>query len=501
MKTPPRLKIPLRDQSVSGVVLFYVLALIPMALSMAVAGVDLARWSSFRDTLQRNADRMALQGARMLPNIDRDAYSHYLQQELRSVPGSQITNLKINDFSIAIEVEAEFPALFDLFLLSPESKSIRQRSVAQVLGTDYVLILPDGASLRPLREGQVLEDAFGSAFEWPASTYFDCSYAPSIANDQTEIPIRDLWNDQNFRRWATQSCFNPILSNIKLAAIGFVEAIQSLQTNRLALIFTPGKRSPQGFASIRSIHGTGSQAGFFDESSFHSNSQVNWDPYIEGEHLLGDEVCALLSLGELSPRYRLEQTAQAVVGGNANCEEPFGLAPCGVRFNPYGRLSSCYLENHLSLREAIYWRAAKFPSTDFSGRPNVTAALGQALFELSNSSGPQGAQQEQAMRGNASVLPKRHVILISDEIPSSSAPNMQSTLAALRQIGAQVTLIALFHEHLNEMQRENLENRLSEYQRLDSALFKTLAVKNPENLNQLLMQNLLVIDRQVVIRS
>src|SRR5690606_27673995 len=112
----------------------------------------------------------------------------------------------------------------------------RQSVEVNLVPGDFVIIVSDSASLKPSPF-----NTWGSSVSWPASEYFNFSLAPLADIETGEQKYTSTqWQELNFRRWATQQCFNPIFSPIKIGAALLAERLQKIKSNKVGLLFSPG---------------------------------------------------------------------------------------------------------------------------------------------------------------------------------------------------------------------------------------------------------------------
>lgn len=461
---------PLRREG--GHAALYTLLLLPVALSLSAIAVDVSGWNSFRDALQQEADRIAFQAANALP--DRLAAESYVEAAAAGITldGANAAEIlgSATSSSVTVRVRARYePKLDVLGIARPEAYAVERESVAQLVPEDVVLIMADGGTLRPrllsagTGAGVFRFESWGSQVEWPSSQYFRC-VSPPILTEENALSW-DWWNDWNredFRRWATQACFNPIFTPMKLAGIEIAEAILASRTNRLALVFTPGS-SNGGARTARHIRGesAGPSAPAGEIGGFASESQPRsaWGGYLELERFLGDEVCFLLSdpVSAFSLRYHVDGIGEQ----SAECGPPLARPACGGLHRAEGHLSECYRSNSLAIREAIYWDAAKLPLPTFSAEPDVVASLKVAWTELLGLPDEATRAEELSVRGNLALSSKRRVILLVDRLPELEAgePTLADILDAFQAQHIELMIVAFEHEGLSTSERAELRAR------------------------------------------
>ena len=458
----------------SGTAALYAVLLLPFALLLAAAAVDVSGWNALRDKLQQQADRIAFEALSALPSF------HEVSEHVRkavNVPG--LENVESSVFfptrraAVGVTLRAAFRTRLDFLVRSFTKNAFRveRSSVAQIIPGDFVIIMSDGASLRPQPQpvsgspGTFELPAWGTAAQWPASQYFSCVSAPVVASANS-LGWR-WWNDwkkETFQRWATQSCFNPSFTPLKLAAIETSEMVLQSGTNRLAFLLTPGDSSGRGFRAIRHIHDEhdepalypGQRGGFPEDGKI----RAQWNGYTDLERLLGDEACMMIAQPEAGLLSRYELPGEA--GGSASCSGPLKLPPCGGRHSPAGHLSECYAAEELSLREAIYWDAAKLRVPGAQTDPDILSSLRQAWNELTDD---RTLQSEAKVRGNFAASALRKVYVFSDFLPPVT-DEMSELLALYQSRGIGIVVFPFFHEGLTATEIGALQRSIADWKTL-----------------------------------
>ena len=457
-----------------GTASLYAVFILPLAVLLAAVTTDISGWNALRDKLQQEADRVAFEALSGLPNLQ--AVEAYVQS---STSALNIQNVQSRVFypargnsSVGVTLSSKYRSHFD-FLVRGWLKNafkVERSSVAQLVPGDFVIIVSDGASLRPQpvplpgAAGSFELPSWGSPLDWPASSYFSC-VAPPILTSPNELGW-SWWNDwkkNSFRRWATQSCFNPSFTPLKLAAIELGENILRSGTNRLSVLLTPGDFSGRGFRALRHIHDEADQPSLYatQRGGFPTGGQTHaeWNDYTELERFLGNEVCMMISQPEtdLMAQFELPKESES-----ASCSRPMEFPPCGGFHFASGHLTECYADGGLSLREAIYWDAAKLRVPGFESEPNVMAALRQSWNELTDE---RTIALEQSVRGNFANSALRKVYLFSDFLPRVSG-DITTLLNAYRARGIDVIIFPFFHEGLSSGEAARLESSASEWNEL-----------------------------------
>ncbi len=465
--------------SEKGNISLYTIFLLPLVLLSSFLTIDISGWNSLRNSLQLEADSIALQAAYALP--DKNKVQEFINQAIL-----ENKNLKLkaeiffpsNDNStLGLNLSAKYISTFFSFIHNNSSDlfNVSKQSIVQILPTDYVLILPDGNSLRPklndLGNSQfAIEKPWGTEDQWPASNYFNCALKPYL-NNNSGWKWWDLWDDKNFRRWATQSCFNPVLSPLKLAAVKLVDSLSQIRTNRISLIFSPGEVSNSGFSVVRHLRSGLSEnkiiGGFFTDKL--ASAQAHWKNYLELEHFLGDEMCMIFSNPDsaLDTNYEL-YNKNYITEINDLCPLALKFPPCGNYHQPTEHFNECYLEQSLLLREAIYWHSAKLQTSKFTAQINIPASLEQALIELTAKNDGSNLEDDKNIRGNIAYSNPRKVLVFTDYLPDieDSANNLQNIIKQLKNNNIDLIFVVFSHQGLNFEQNNILQTNFAKFKNL-----------------------------------
>lgn len=478
----------------SGHVLLYALGVLPFVLTLSILAVDLSGWQRLRQEAQQVSDRLALQAAQQLPDQNRTL--GFIAESVASFGGRfQLASVEVNEQQVRLALAGGYESFFDMFLSQAGGErvfSVYHESAAGIVPGDYVVVVADGQTLRPnatlLGDGTAqLEEPWGDPGSWPQSGYFSCVTSPSINNPSAPWRWWEQWNDTGFRRWLTQACYNPVFSNLKLAAIQVVDALASVATNRVGALLSPGTGGPLGYSVLRHIRGEvrdssgaiyfpGAIGGFIQVGV--PSVESHWLNYFEQEAHLGDEACILFAQSEWDNRYPLIESA----GGYgfphppSSCSEPVQFPPCGAPHLPVGHLDGCYLQSSLPLREAIYYTAAKHYYGPSSAEPDILAAVEQALVQLLDVPNQELLEQEAAIRGNLGYQQLRKVIVLTDTLPPAAPggtigdPRLNDIISILQASGAQLLVAGLFHEGLSVAEREELAGAMTALENVAAAL-------------------------------
>jgi len=440
-----------------GHIAFYTFVIIPFVVTLCIVALDVSGWSQLRDYVQREADRIVYDAALLLPNTDR----------ARALIESQVAANDRLEFAEAVSLEphrinlvlgSSYASVFDIFVANNTGSdgnralTVQREAAVQVVPSDYVLILPDGETLRPA----IGEDPWGNPLYWPASDFYSCAGNPAVETLEDGTTV-----SSDPARWATQACFNPVWTAVKYTAIRLLESFGSSPANRISVIFTPGEQSGTEYQLLRHLREENAtlypgpiKAGFFTTGA--PQAQAYWRPYVETPTRLGDEVCAVLAHPhvDLTLNYQLVEsgtffnTGQTLLGECSNWLEHGG---CGDSGTGYDRMDECFIRNNLSLKQAIYWRAARTALGGGSPRPNIIAALQRASVELLSYQGD-SIEGEASVRGNSAYMALRKIVVLTDVLPDTTNGAVQATLRDLFQTfdsqNVEVVLVTFSHQGL-----------------------------------------------------
>ena len=508
-----------------GSTALYLVLLLPLLLALAALGVDVSGWNALRTDLQREAERLALEAARRLPN--ETAVSDFLTAE-QSVLGE---SLLIERFSpdgsrgaaVGVRVSARlkpgFASLMQSFLPSPQSSvfAVRKEAIAQLVPTDAVVIMADSSTLRPRLmfggDGAIagFESPWGDESIWPASSYLACVLAPQVS-PALGWKWWELWNDVGFKRWMTESCYNPVLSNIKAATLEVVERIVAHRQNRLALLFTPGSSNRSSAVVSRHLtqsFSSGEQGGFVRAGL----PSAKWADYSEFERFLGDNACVLLSESTTAEDgvYSFDVgTRQHEVDGGEDCSSATKDFVCGLRHNPQASVNSCFLMENLTVYGSIYWHAARLGLAGETLYPNIEEALTVAWSEIKT---PESSESERVLgreeRGEFADSQHRRVILITDFLPelipdsrleeilqSYALNHIELLIFAVKHQGLRAVELGQFEEHLQSWQLR--ANRTTERER---GVYRLFIADSPEDLRAQVSRVLAALGQRVILRG
>jgi|GEM_PF-5077666 len=439
----------LNYQHQRGEVSLYLLVFIPVMLVVSVFAIDFAQWFSARTRLESEVDRIALLGARYLP--DESQARSVALAEIRSGLGDAIAeqaSVSVNyGCVITVSLRATIDHSFASLLSSLSAKDIKPLSVsaessAQLVPSDIVIAVSDGQTLRPgLRAdvGSGPEDVWGDSSTWPASTYFEhTEFAP-----RPGLPGESWrwWDDSRFPRWATQSCFNPALSAIKQATLSLIDNIDGVGFNRLSLLWSPGNDPALGFSVAREIDGA--PGGYVAKDS---KVRSRWTDKEDLNFDLGDSSCVLFSepTSTRSNLYALPLAPTGIPDLSASCPSPIVDFFPGSIHDPYHTIAQCYMKDQLLIREALYWRSASL-----SGDFNIKAVLNKAVQELSSGTGSTDAQA--SLAGNLSRNPLRKVIILTSAISPLDEETKELVTKLTEVLNGGEVVIAIFaHPWLTE---------------------------------------------------
>lgn len=185
--------------------------------------------------------------------------------------------------------------------------------------------------------------------------------------------------------------------------------------------------------------------------------------------------------------------------GNHNCQSRSNYSGWGDIYFPAGRLSPCFRDESISLREAIYFRAAR-DKTHSLGGENMIAAINEAFLQL-----VQANQSEltalAAVRGNISSQSYRKIILLSEQIPDPELPSFGQLLARLSSNNIQLILIPFAHENLKQSEVDLLNSRLETLRSLSAKNVAIYRADTAEELAETVIPQVTSFKREYAVRS
>jgi len=415
----------------------YVIVCLPMVLALTVLAIDVSRFQGLKESGQARVDEIATDAARLLPNTTSalafvaDAFSQESELFLSQAPN--ITNERV-EITARGSVDSLFDFLFELSGNAGQVFSFEESSVAVVVPQDVMIIMSDDNSLRPKAN-----NAWGSESSWPASKYFDFVNAPEItgAGASSNPVYWDKWwesyDDTLYRRWATQSCYNPVFSALKSSVVSFIDRIQASPLNQVGLVFTPGDDPSLGFSKAQPLAV--------------SPSVASWSSYWESRSYISDEACVLFGDESESDdsRYTIFSMPGFMedVSQNQTCGSLIANQTWGSLFYPFGNLNSCYLTDSLSLREAVYYHAARAnPHSLDAG--NIVEALKESVSSFSEID----STQMQLARGNLYSSSGRRIVAFLDAFPAITSERLSEILQVSSSQGSQIQIDIILFSHI-----------------------------------------------------
>ena len=525
-----------------GHALFYAIVLLPFLLGLAIVAVDASRYHALADRLQRDLDRAVLQAAQALPN--RELALGLLRQFPENKPYA--VDLAVLDGELdrgitGAVAKTEYAVTLGPFVSLVSGKnlalSLERRASAEVVPADVALVVANGASLHPaLNDSRdhpfapPWSEAMAQGMELPG--YFSaCALPPVSLADDGRWNWPAVWASGEYQRWALESCFNPVFTALKLAAVQIVDTLQANRANRIAVIFSPGNPQSPGAAILRHLRGeavvdgktyfAGHVGGFLFTGA---SPEAHFPLWQDVSTASGAGSCVLLSSPEFgaSP-YELRFATSDLRSRPSDPECPIPVrterSPCGRPFDyfdPAG-LSNCYFSRSVSLRDAIYWQAAATPTENYSGEPDLRVAFAQALGEFADVGSREVLREERLVRGNLAYFPQRRVIVLTDSLPVVNE-ELMDLLASFRgsverqdpRGGIKVTIVAIAHEKLAKARRAELlasVERLREFAKSHdgadsrSAALQIVVVESTAELVRSVGPMLGTVGKQVVLRS
>jgi hypothetical protein len=451
----------------------FVLLLVPVLLLCGVFAVDLSRYRSFASSLERDANATALQAAFQLPDAERarTVLERFRPNTSRAERESdseringRVVDYRINEdlSSVSLTLQARFETGIGRYLaaLNVPGFSVTKTVSAGLQPVDAVLIVADGSTLRPglepggakgtYRLHQVFrskDDSNTRFIDWPEAEYLHHCKQPSPK-------YKSRFSGTKFEQWATQACFNPVYSPLKIAAISLVDALSAYGANRLSVFFTPG--SGRGVTIVRPLLGPSaavkSGSGYFERAI--ASAEALWTSPRESNAIITDEDCVLFSDEAASgpgplPNFFLGAAPPPFLRKPELRLRPILFPQCGENFENRRpvELDRRFLDSSLLLREALYWHAAQAPDTRSSppGQqlPQILAAVKRAVPELRNATSGGSSLLDRGRRAA-----RREIIVLTDVLDPVPDEERQLLAAALAETEAKLTIVLWEHSQV-----------------------------------------------------
>ena len=424
----------------SGEVLFYAMIVIPLVVAMGIAIANFTKWSILRSSIQNELDRVSVLYVQYLnnPNISSNIIDLIQHKHVRdNIDGClefQGTNNKV-----VLIFNCRFQFSFSFF---PDGEGnnylgslpLYARSVVEYRPIDIALVLSDGNNLRPSKiapPNTTLtlepEPVWGSPVN---HDYFTFSLSPFYESDQI------LWRwsyDQawttTYPAWAYSSCFNPLLTQIKNAALKVHNFALKNPNSRMALLYSPGSPGldDDGVtgATVVSYSAERNYKSDIDNSrkdDVNNNSILNLARWDEDDsdfanYMIGKRLCALLMNADIEETIGLSFSAtdlSALLPDDLECDEPIKGYDPGMMHNPSLFFEECYTEQYYNLEDAISWRT---PQDNPAATFNLINSLRGATNEIRGFANIRATQFGNSNpMNNLNLNSQKHIIVITNEI-------------------------------------------------------------------------------------
>lgn len=422
----------------SGNITFQVLIVLPVALTFILTSFDLVRWQALKQKLQSETDKISLLAAKSLPNKTKaEEVATKKILELKSEIPNLDFNLNISEDEIAVNSSAKLGSF--LSSINEELFKVNQYSSIIVRKQDVALVIPDSSSLKPPKY-----DAWGDSVSWPAASYFDRVSLPcegeEVFPEFQSICQQNIESD--FRRWATQNCFNPVYSKLKEVAGQVSEFILSFEQNRLSIIFMPGDLAEPGYFKGRSL------------GNLNDNKSHFWSSYYDKDSQLSDESCIYFSDQNISFRgsYQKPKLNKLVPSSNLIFQNKFPILP-PVHFHQE-RINPDYLANDVNFFDLIYYRRARESSINDK---SFIISFKSALCEITEGCGTFTLTGLENL--NKRDLANKKIIILTDFLPDSSSSEFDELISKVSELDIKTYIYSFKHQGLSETQSELLEQR------------------------------------------
>lgn len=232
-----------------GVIAVFVAAVIlPLMFVLFTLSFDIASFYTGEQGIQSLADDAAMYAYKFLPSREtaEKAAKMYLDQNGNSwnITSRNATVSVTADF-VTVSLDTSFPLSFAKLFNKDAALPIKK--IAQVRSTPidaYIAIDTSSYLAPPIVPNQMPWDHSSDSndildSDWPAATFFTELYpievnGLSFATDKERLIAYSL---------LTQQCFNPVYSELKLAAISIYDYLSSFDLNSIGFGFYPGASS------------------------------------------------------------------------------------------------------------------------------------------------------------------------------------------------------------------------------------------------------------------
>jgi hypothetical protein len=391
-----------------GSIPFYALLIFPFLWAVSTIVLDLPRIEAEKLSLQQNADRIALTAAKEYPDANRAIdKARLLLNDLTQTTGiaGSVTPHPLFPQTLTVSLNQNTSLQFGQFFATIPLWQTSTQASAGVNPVDLTLILADGSSLVPLNS------AIGDSTNWPEAPQFQGinQYPNSYSSEGVH-----WWNSSEGRRWATQSCYNPVQNTFKSAALQLKSQLARTDSDRTSVIYSPGA------------------SGEFDlEVPLQLNSQaIQWNPLRFPNLYLGDEACALFS-----STWSLQENPY-------NFSNP-NLA--SYRSDSYSPYSMQTLSPVVSTEDILWWHSAKVGGIR-RGNP------WKAVRFIVNSPRNIAGTNTQLLRGT--LKGEQAIVLLTDSLPLEEAYTDEQQL---RSLGIHLSIIVYSHQLLTPNEKGELE--------------------------------------------
>lgn len=408
----------------------------------------------------------------------------------------QSSSAELDGGSIDVALVASFDISFAGYIKSLKDTSfhVTAHASGRNVPSDVMFVVSDSNSFRP-PSGNV----WGNASDWPASSYFSLVTPPTLLNhDFGEPPVYwpnwvSDWGSNMYQRWATESCYNPVWSEVKYATISLMDIIGSDKASRTGLLFTPGDINGAPYTIARNL----TLSGNVDVVGGGS-SQISWTGYFDTHSYLSDELCAYISMKSVTEqqRYVLPSAPNGIglaSASNPNCKDLARNTLLNTKHYPHGKLGTVCNESDISLRKGIYWHAVREHGHNVDA-VNVKEAMLQAARMLRMGVNSSNATSDIiTRRGNLASVATNAIVVISDALPAIPSDinndNLFGLLAESSKSKFPIKLIILpvISPLLSSVSQDKLRLNLTQYKRIEElqdAPF-SVSVIAPEDIGKL----------------
>jgi len=399
----------------SGAAMIFVATIIlPLFIFLLGITLDVSRYYSESRQAQTVLDQAALYGYRYLPFTDaaQTAVMNYLNQYQDMSAGTSITT---TPDTISLSFSRNFNTLFTKYFGIDVEVPIALFSQSTGAGIDALILMDTAAYLGP-------DITFPFDAPWdsqPVSTFFQNEFP--IYHDLGETGEPELLDPL----LATQQCFNPAFSALKIATIRTYEYISTFSRNRVGLGFYPGLGGFIDFA--RPVAPSASDG---------EPSDVHFLPYYGS--LVSTHLCAAAAERELfHSGYQMPESVSGMTGlWQPQAGAPVNMiSPLNWQFDPD---YSAYLQ----AKETIWSRVRRANPQNSPDMIALLQSTGSALMSTAPNSNTRSLKSIIIFAGDLPYVAGSRLVDSSGIQNPAAAAAIQQELGILAELAEQNGILA-----------------------------------------------------------